>query len=129
MKKFAFLFTLLLGSMMVFAQKPNKAELKQLQAFMAQTSEKGVTNAQALNISDLSNPSTWEGVKMDNGRVTSIDWKGKKLAGQLNLAGFNFLQKVDVSRNAITSLSVAGDAALTELNASRNKLTTADLAG
>lgn len=129
MKKALFLIALMLGSVTAFAQKMNKNEVKQLQAFAAQTSEKGGTNGEALKITDMSSPSTWEGITVENGRVVAIQWKDKHLAGELNLSGFTALKKVDVSRNAITSINVTGDAALSNLNASRNKLSNLTLSG
>lgn len=119
----------MLGSVTAFAQKMNKNEVKQLQAFAAQTSEKGGTNGEVLKITDMSSPSTWEGITVENGRVVAIQWKDKHLAGELNLSGFTALKKVDVSRNAITSINVTGDAALSNLNASRNKLSNLTLSG
>ena len=50
MKKALLLITLMLGCMNVFAQKVDKAEINKLKTFLAQTSEKGGTNAAALNI-------------------------------------------------------------------------------
>ena len=47
----------MLGCMTVFAQKIDKNELKQLQAFLAQPAEKDATNAQALKIADMKAPS------------------------------------------------------------------------
>lgn len=129
MKKAALLITLALGCVGVFAQKPNKSELKQLQSFLAQPAEKDGTNADVLKISDLKDPSTWEGVTMENGRITSINWKDKHLAGNLDLSGFTALQKVDVSRNRLNSVSVNGATALTDFNASRNRLTSVSLNG
>ncbi len=127
MKKVALLFAVTVCSMAVNAQKIDKNEMKQLQAFLSAPAEKDATNAQALKITDVNAPSTWEGVTVENGHITKIDWKGKKLAGALNLQGFKALTSVDVSRNALTSVSVAGDAALTELNVSRNKITNIDV--
>lgn len=126
MKKAVLLITLALSSAMVFAQKVDKNELKQLKTFLSQPAEKDATNAQALKITDLNAPSTWEGVTVENGRITEIKWKDKKLAGDLNLSGFTALRTVDVSRNKLASLSVDGDVSLTELNASRNAMTSVD---
>ncbi|MBP3537796.1 MAG: hypothetical protein J6J93_09710, partial [Muribaculaceae bacterium] len=128
MKKIALMLAVALGSAACFAQI-NKSELKQLQNFLNQPAETESTNAQALKITNVKDPSTWEGVTIVGGNVTEINWKGKKLAGDLDLSGFKALAKVDVSRNKITSVSVAGDAALTEVNASRNRLTSIDLTG
>ncbi|MDE6464678.1 MAG: hypothetical protein K2L16_08645, partial [Muribaculaceae bacterium] len=44
-----------------FAQV-NRNELRQLQNFLNQPAEHAATNAQALNITNLNDPSTWEGV-------------------------------------------------------------------
>ena len=77
MKKVALLFAVALCSLAVNAQKINKNELKQLQAFLSAPAEKEATNAQALKITDVNAPSTWEGVTVANGHVTKIDWKGK----------------------------------------------------
>ena len=119
----------MLGCMTVFAQKVDKKEMKQLQAFLSQPAEKDGTNAQALKIVDMNAPSTWEGVTVANGHVTAIEWKDKKLGGSLDLSNFSALATVDVSRNKLTSLNVSGDVALTELNASRNALSAIDLEG
>ena len=129
MKRIALFLAVALASVGVFAQNLNKNELRQLQAFLNQPAKEAATNAQALKITDLKAPSTWEGVTVANGRVTAIKWNDKKLAGTLDLSGFTALQSVDVSRNALTSLTVANDGALTELNASRNRITDVTLTG
>lgn len=129
MKKVALLIAVTLGSFTVFAQNINKNELKQLQAFLAAPAEHATTNAEALKVTNLKDPSTWEGVTVENGHVTKIDWKNKKLAGDLKLDGFTALTSVDVSRNAITSVAVTKAPAVTEINASRNKATSVDFAG
>lgn len=67
--------------MTAFAQKIDKNEMKQLKAFLSQPAVTDATNAQALKITDLNSPATWEGVTIANGHVTAIKWKDKKLAG------------------------------------------------
>ena len=104
------------------AQKPVKGEMQNMAAFLNQTSATGVTNAQELGISDLSNPTAWPGVKTQGGSITEIDWHGKKLAGNLNLSGFANLVKVDLTDNKITTLDVSNDPSLVVLNAGRNHL-------
>ena len=116
------MFTILLSTMMVYAQNQNSKEVKTLQAFLNQPSADGVTNAQALG-ADVSNPVTWHGVTWEGGHVSAIEWKGKKLAGVLDLSSFTGLKKLDVSKNELTGLSVQGCTALAELNASHNRLT------
>ena len=119
----------MLGCMTVFAQKIDKNEVKQLKAFLSQTAEKDGTNANALKVTNINDIASIEGVKVENGHVTAIEWKDKHLAGDLDLSGFEALTKVDVSRNKLNSISVAGDVALTEINASRNVLRSADFEG
>lgn len=48
----------------VFAQNVAKNEVKALKAFLAQPAAKGGTNAEALRITNLNDPSAWEGVKV-----------------------------------------------------------------
>ena len=129
MKKSLLLIALMVGCMSASAQKFDKNELRQLQSFLSQPGEKAATNAEALKITDLKNPATWEGVTVANGRVTAIEWGDKHLAGELNLSGFKALTKVNVSRNALTSLNIDGDAAITRLDAQRNKLSGVSLDG
>ena len=57
MKKIAFILAVALGSAAAFAQV-NKGELKQLQAFLAQPAEHAATNAEALKITNIKDPST-----------------------------------------------------------------------
>lgn len=117
MKKALLLIAVVTGCMTLSAQKPNKNEIRQLQQFLSQPAEKEATNAQALKITDIKNPSTWEGVTMENGRVTAIDWSDKHLAGSLDLSNFTALKKVNVSRNAITTLNVQGSTSLERIDA------------
>ena len=124
MKKALLIIAVMLGGMSAFAQNVNKNEAKQIKAFLSEGN-----NASALKVSDLNSIATIEGVTVENGHVTAIEWKDKKLTGALNLAGFKALQKVDVSRNDLTSMTVAGCASLSDLNASRNKLAEIDFSG
>ena len=59
MKKVVLILTLALCSSIAFAQRVNKAELKQLQAFLAQPAKEAATNAEALRIQNVSDPSQW----------------------------------------------------------------------
>ncbi|MDE6390018.1 MAG: hypothetical protein K2L26_01200, partial [Duncaniella sp.] len=126
MKKALFLIAVLLGSTTAFAQNLDKNEAKLMKAFLSEPAKEG-TNAQALKVANINDIASIEGVTVQNGHVTAIEWKDKKLGGTLNLAGFKALTKVDVSRNEITSMTVAGCANLTDLNASRNKIAEIDL--
>lgn len=76
MKKIALFLIVALCSVAASAQSIAKNELKQLQAFLAQPAAEAATNAEALRITDPKAPSTWEGVKVENGHVTAIDWRG-----------------------------------------------------
>ena len=129
MKKIALLLAIALGSATMFAQNVNKNELKQLKAFLNQPAAEAATNAEALKITNANDPSSWEGVTVENGHVTAIDWKDKKIAGSLDLNGFSALTKVDVSRNKLTAVNANGNAALADLNVSRNQLTAFSVEG
>ena len=96
MKKLIYLLAIALTATAAYAQKVNKTELAQMQKFLSQPAKESATNAEALNITNLKNPSTWEGVTIENGHITQIDWKDKKLAGQLDLTGLNALTSVDI---------------------------------
>ena len=127
MKKALLIIAVMLGGMSAFAQNLDKNEAKQLKAFLSEPAKEG-TNASALKVSDINAIASIEGITVENGHVTAIEWKDKKLGGSLNLSNFKSLTKVDVSRNELTSLTVAGCPQLSELNAGRNKLTEVDFA-
>ena len=124
MKKALLIFAVMLGSMTAFAQNLDKNEAKQLKAFLNEGN-----NATELKVSNPNSVASIEGVTVEAGHVTAIEWKDKKLSGALNLTGFKALNKIDVSRNNLTSLNVSGCAALTELNAGRNKLSEVNFDG
>lgn len=94
MKKALLMITLMLGCMTVFAQKIDKNEAKQIKAFLAQPAEKDGTNANVLKVTDVNNIAAIEGIQVENGHVTAIEWKDKKLAGSLDLSGFDALKKL-----------------------------------
>ena len=123
MKKHILLVIALFMCISASAQRPVKSELKQLQAFLSQPAMESSTNAAALKITDLNNPASWDGVKMEGGRIVEIDWSGKRLAGDLDLSGFKNLSKVNLSNNRITSVLVNDNPALNYLNVGRNRLT------
>ncbi|MDE6041267.1 MAG: hypothetical protein K2F99_06790, partial [Muribaculaceae bacterium] len=118
MKKIALFLAVALSSAASFAQV-NKAELKALQNFLNEPAKEAATNAEALKISNIKDPATWEGVTVVGKNVVAIDWKDKKLGGTLALSGFTALTTVDVSRPELTAVPVAHDPALVEFNASR----------
>lgn len=102
-----FVFALcLLGCCVVLsAQNYNKKEVKSLQNFLNQPSAKEKPNHAQFKRINLNDPSTWEGVTWENGRVTAIDWRGRGLAGDLSVDNFSQLQRIDVTSNQLTSLS------------------------
>ena len=107
MKRVFIMLAVVLGSAgMLFAQKSNQKEVKQLQNFLQQTSAKGDANYIRLGITDIQNPATWKGVVWSDGRAISIEWKDKELAGELDLTGFTALQKLDCSSNQLTGIEV-----------------------
>ena len=104
------------------AKKTNGGELASLQAFLQQPALEAATNAEALGITNLGNPASWEGVKVENGHVTEIKWDNKKLAGQLNLADMPMLSSLQLRNNRLTALTVTNCPQLTYINAGRNRL-------
>ena len=128
MKKALLIIAIVLGSMNAFAQNLDKNEAKQIKAFLSAPAKEG-TNAQALKVSDMNAIASIEGVTVENGHVTAIEWKDKKLGGELNLSNFSALTKVDVSRNELTGINVSNCGALVDFNAGRNKITNADFSG
>ncbi|WP_300887199.1 hypothetical protein, partial [uncultured Duncaniella sp.] len=78
MKKALLIIAVMLGSMSAFAQNLDKNEAKQLKAFLSEPSREG-TNASALKVSNINNLTSIEGVTIENGHVTAIEWKDKKL--------------------------------------------------
>ncbi len=65
MKKVSLMIALMLSCMMVYAQKPSKAQLKALKSlttFLSLPAEKNASHAAALGIFNLTHPSTWKGV-------------------------------------------------------------------
>lgn len=119
----------LLAVGIAFSQKVAKNEVKALQSFLAQPSAKGGTNAQALGITDLGNPSSWEGVTVTDGSITAIKWDRKHLGGSLNLNGFKNLASVDISDNHIKTVSLTQLPALVSINAGKNSITEAVITG
>ena len=112
----------------LYAQNISKTESKSLTAFLSQSAAKGGDNAEALHLIGK-NPAACPGVKVENGHVVEIDWRGKNLAGTLDLSSFPALRKVDVTDNKITALTVANNPSLQVLNAGRNRLTSVDITG
>ena len=78
MKRVFIMLAIVLGSAgLLFAQKSNQKEVKQLQSFLQQKSAKGDANYIRLGITDIKNPAMWKGVVWSDGRAISIDWKDK----------------------------------------------------
>ena len=88
-----------------WSQNLSKNEAKSLQAFINQPAAKGGNNGQALGFSG-GNVASIPGITVSGGHVTEIKWDNKELGGALDLSGFPALQKVDVSGNKLTSLTV-----------------------
>ena len=62
------------------ASAADKSEMKAMKAFLQSPGVDDATNAAALKITNFNDPASWEGVQVENGRIVSIDWKGKRLA-------------------------------------------------
>ena len=129
MKRVLLILAVVFGCTAVFAQKLDKNEARQLKAFLAAPAAEATTNAAALGVADVNAFASLEGVTVENGHVTVLNLKEKKLGGTLDLSGFTALTSVDVSRNSLTTLNVSGCNALKEVNASRNRLKEASFDG
>lgn len=102
--------------------KKASGELASLKAFLQQPAMEAATNAEALGISNLNDPSSWTGVVISNGHVKEIKWDGKKLAGSLTLSNMPELTSVMLRNNRLVSLSISNCPALTAVNAGRNRI-------
>ena len=123
MKRVFIMLAIVLGSAgLLFAQKSNQKEVKQLQSFLQQKSAKGDANYIRLGITDIKNPEMWKGVVCSDGRAISIDWKEKEMAGELDLDDFTALQKVDCLINQLSEIYVSYCSARITLNVSIIKL-------
>ncbi len=71
MKTISGLLAVALGSATCFA-RTNKGEYRQRQNFLSHTAEKGGTNAHALKITNLNDPSTRDGITTSGGDATGI---------------------------------------------------------
>ncbi len=113
------------------AQGYNAGELAKLRAFLLQPSETaGVTNAEALEIEDMDDPSAWTGItwnEEDDNRVTGIEWSMYGLSGNLDVSGFTELWWLECADNSINSLKFDGDVQLAWLDCENNALTSLDV--
>ncbi|MDE5957282.1 MAG: hypothetical protein K2G78_03115, partial [Muribaculaceae bacterium] len=128
MKTIATLLALALTVGCGYAQNISKSEAKSLNTFLNLPAAKGGNNAEALKMTG-NNIASCPGVKVENGHVVEIDWKGKDLAGTLNLSAFPDLKKIDVSNNKISAIVVSNNPDLVVLNDSHNNLSDVQIDG
>ena len=134
-KKF-FIYVFLTVSVLcgnVYAQAPyNDHETSKLRAFLLQESaEPGVKNYQQLGISNM-NDINWGVVPgLDfhpySFLLREVSWSGKKLAGDLNLSGFEILRVVYCASNELNSLNITGSEAIVSVDCYENNFHTLDL--
>ena len=127
MKRSLILIMAALSIPAVWAQNISKNEAKALQSFLSQPAPDGRTNAQVLGAGG--NVAATPGVKVENGHITEIDWKGKNLGGSLTLTGFSGLQRLEVGSNSLQALNVSDAPVLYEINAGRNLISEVTIAG
>lgn len=106
-------------------------DFDKLQAFLDQPSAvSGKTNGQAINDAyDRNDPTTWTGVAWSSGKVFSINWWTKSIAGTLDISGLTSMWKLTVNNNGLTSIDVSGCTSLEELYCNENALTAINLNG
>ena len=100
----------------------NEHDVERLRGFLSQNGNGAKVNSKF----KASDPETYgvEWTEIDGEyRLTAIDWRNKKLTGVLDLSGCANLEKLDVSKNKLTSLNVDDCDALEEIDASENELT------
>ena len=67
--------------------------------------------------------------KEKRGKITELDISNQNLAGKLDLNEFINLEKLNCSRNQLTSINLDNCKKLREINCGYNKLTGLDLTG
>ena len=117
----------------VYAQHPYKDhETTKLHNFLSQESaEPGVKNYQQLGLSQI-NDVKWSdvpGLSWNNlsSLLERINWSNKKLAGNLDISGFEALRIVSCDFNELTSLDVTDCTSITNLDCFENNLNTLDV--
>ena len=107
-------------------------EETKLRTFLNKTSS-GVKNGKRLNSKYSSaDVSTWGTGKTGNleinssGKVTKINWPGKKLYGAADFRNFDKLETLTIYTNKLTSLKVSGCTSLKYLSANYNNITSFD---
>ncbi|MGP1422285.1 MAG: hypothetical protein ACTTKI_12005 [Tannerella sp.] len=134
MKQIVILFSSIVclsGALRLTAQTYNTQEAAKLKAFLTQNSaEKGKKNYEQLGVAPL-DAIDWKnvpGLKWNaNGRVESINWKEKKLGGDLDVSGFTDLLVIHCERNQLQSLNVAGNTKMTYLDCFNNEFKSIDI--
>ncbi len=119
----------------------NNNDYNKLRAFLeTESAEAGVKNGEKINPGgyDPDDPATWTGVdwNQDGDTYKGVmyigyhdEWTDMSLAGSLDLSGFDFLERVYVGQNQISSINVSGDSNLVYLHCYANQLTALDCAG
>ncbi|WP_385976990.1 hypothetical protein [Tannerella forsythia] len=134
MKQIVILFSSIVclsGALRLTAQTYNTQEVAKLKAFLIQNSaEKGKKNYEQLGVVSL-DVVDWKnvsGLKWNaNGHVETIDWKGKKLGGNLDVSGFTDLLVMHCEKNLLQSLNVTGNTKMTYLDCFDNEFKSIDI--
>ena len=136
MEKKVFLYAFLIVSVLcgnVYAQAPYRdSETSKLRDFLLQESaEPGVKNYQQLGISQMDDVNWgsvpglyWHPQKF---LLREVYWHQKKLAGDLDLSGFEILKNVYCGVNELNSLNVTGSESIVNMDCPENNLRTLDL--
>ena len=117
----------------VYAQAPyNDNETSKLRAFLMQESaEPGVKNYQQLGISQIDdiNWGTVPGLTWNRQTylLENIRWANKKLAGKLDISGFEALRIVYCENNRLTEIDLTGNSSMIYFDCYENDLNTLDV--
>lgn len=121
----------LAGAMSLVGQSFHAGETAKLKAFLQKKSaEEGKMNYQQLGIADTSaiDWATMAGLTWGaDGRLTSIKWDDKFLAGDLDLSGFDSLRELRCQTNSLTALLLTRDSALVYADCYGNQFTSLDI--
>ena len=116
----------------VYAQSPfDSYETGKLLDFLLQESaEAGIRNYQQLGVDDIRNVNWADlGLEWENRTYlfTSLKWRGKKLAGNLDLSGFKELKIVYCENNSLSKLDVTDCPNIIYLDCYGNNIKSLDL--
>ena len=128
------LFVVIGMGQVVVAQAKTATDIELFQEFLRQEQKMYDETFQIVDVPlykrlkwDINDTSTWQGVKIQNGRITEIDFPLVSIGGTLDLTGFDKLEKLECIYTDFDGLILKGCTSLKELIFIENNITTLDL--